>query len=214
MFDAFAVFLAQHRAVNDDPITVFFLVRPSQCRRIAESGPVPLQEIFFLVRFFVLDAASVEHRRQRFGIRQTVITPDFDEGPCREPAVPNQFLRIGERNHVVGAAVKDYGVGLHGPCRAPIPPCRAEQHEPGVAALDVHRDGTASGRTDNDLRLVFVELRLGRGDGRAEVVVIEGRVEDFKAVLGEVGRFDAARDRVPAVEKQDFHAIRTVPEGQ
>ena len=88
-----------------------------------------------------------------------------------------------------------------------MPKCRrpgqkwAEQHEPGVAALDVHRDGTASRRTDNDLRLMVVELRLGGGDGRAEVVVIEGRVEDFKAVLGEVRRFDAARDRVPAVEK-------------
>ena len=70
-----------------------------------------------------------------------------------------------------------------------------------------------AGRADNDLGLMLVERGLSRGECGSEIIVVEGRVDDFKAVLGEVGRFDAARHRVPAVEEKDFHEIRTVLEG-
>src|SRR5262249_46650327 len=40
-----------------------------------------------------------------------------------------------------------------------------------------------------------------------EVFVGEGRVENFVAMLVQVGRLDATRDRLPAVEEEDFHGV-------
>src|SRR5262249_13357298 len=42
-------------------------------------------------------------------------------------------------------------------------------------------------------------------DGLLEILVRQLRVEDFVAVLGQVGRLDAAWDRLPAVEEEDSH---------
>ena len=52
---------------------------------------------------------------------------------------------------------------------------------------------------------MLVELVLGDPDGQDEVFIRQLRVDDLVAVLGEDGRFDAARDRLPAVEEEDFH---------
>ena len=54
-------------------------------------------------------------------------------------------------------------------------------------------------------RLVLVELGLGDLDGLGEVLVGQLRVDDLVAVLGQEGRLDAAWDRLPAVEEEDFH---------
>jgi hypothetical protein len=51
----------------------------------------------------------------------------------------------------------------------------------------------------------MVAFGLGGADGLVEVVVIEGRVDDLVAMIGEVGRLDAARNRMPAVEEEDSH---------
>ena len=74
-----------------------------------------------------------------------------------------------------------------------------------VAAVDVHRHGTAPAGADNDIGMMLVELGLGDADGGIEIVVGQGRVQDFVAVVLEVGRLDAARCRLPAVEEEDFH---------
>ncbi len=46
---------------------------------------------------------------------------------------------------------------------------------------------------------MFIELGLDGSDGQFEIFVIEGWIDDFMAVLFEVGRFDAARNRVPSM---------------
>ena len=63
-------------------------------------------------------------------------------------------------------------------------------------------------RADDDLGLVLVELGLGDLDGLGEVFVGQCRVDDLVAVLRQEGRLDAARDRLPAVEEEDFHDAR------
>ena len=95
--------------------------------------------------------------------------------------------------------------GLHRPGRAVLLPRRAEQDELRIAAVDVHGDGPAPARPDDDLGLVLVELGLGDADGLGEVVVGQRRVDDLVAVVLQVGRLHAARDRVPAVEEEDLH---------
>ena len=52
---------------------------------------------------------------------------------------------------------------------------------------------------------MLVEFSLSSADGGIEVVVIEGWVNDFVAVVLQVGRFDAARNRVPAVKEEEFY---------
>jgi hypothetical protein len=59
----------------------------------------------------------------------------------------------------------------------------------------------------DDIGPVLVELSLGGADSLGEVLVREGRVEDFVAVLRKEGRFDAAWDGVPAVEAEDSHKV-------
>jgi hypothetical protein len=74
-----------------------------------------------------------------------------------------------------------------------------------MPAVDIQRHRPASGRADDHIRLVLVELGLDDADGRLEVVVGQGRVDDLVAVLSQEGRLDAAGNRVPAVEEEDFH---------
>src|SRR6516165_8870506 len=49
------------------------------------------------------------------------------------------------------------------------------------------------------IRLVLIELGLGDPDRLVEVLIGQLRVDDLVAVLHQVGRFDAAWDRLPAV---------------
>ena len=53
-----------------------------------------------------------------------------------------------------------------------------------------------------------VVLGLGDPDRLGEVLVGQFGVDDLVAVPGQLGRFDAARDRLPAVEEEDFHRRR------
>jgi hypothetical protein len=58
---------------------------------------------------------------------------------------------------------------------------------------------------------VLGELDLGDLGGLPEVVVGQFRVDDLVAVLGQEGRLDAAWDRVPAVQEEDFMIARSSP---
>ena len=66
----------------------------------------------------------------------------------------------------------------------------------------------AAAFADDHIGPVPVVLGLGDAHGSLEVLVGQGRVEDGVAVPGQVGRFDPARDGLPAVEEEDFHARR------
>jgi hypothetical protein len=57
---------------------------------------------------------------------------------------------------------------------------------------------------------VLVEFALGDPDGLLEVLVRQLGIQDGVATLGQVGRFDAARNRLPAVEEEDFHEARRI----
>ena len=85
--------------------------------------------------------ARPQHRRQRLGIGQSVIVADFDQGGSR---LPSQLLALGKRDRLVGSTVQDDRVLLHGRRLAPSLPSGAQQNEPGINALDIHRNGTAS----------------------------------------------------------------------
>ena len=50
-------------------------------------------------------------------------------------------------------------------------------------------------------------VKLALTASNVEVVVIKSWIDDFVAVLCEVGRFDATGDRMPAVEKEKFHVV-------
>ena len=69
----------------------------------------------------------------------------------------------------------------------------------------IHCHGPASAGADDDIGPMPVELGLGNADGGIEIVVGRGRVQDFVAVILEIGRLDAARGGLPAVEEKDFH---------
>jgi hypothetical protein len=123
----------------------------------------------------------------------------------RRPAVPRQIFRIIERNHVVGPAMQDHSVGLHRPDHPILLPCRAKQHELRITTDDVHGDGPTPARPNDNLRVVDVELGLGDSDGLGEVVVGQLRVENFVAVVFQLRRLHAARNRVPAVKEENLH---------
>ena len=74
-----------------------------------------------------------------------MIVPDFDQRRRWQIAVYDQFFRIGKGDHIIGPAVQDHRVRPDGLGCSPVLPCWAEQNEFGIAAVDVHRQGTATG---------------------------------------------------------------------
>lgn len=53
--------------------------------------------------------------------------------------------------------------------------------------------------------MMVIEEGLGDADGGIEIVVGQGRVEDFVAVVPETGRLSATWNAGPAVEEEDLH---------
>src|SRR5262245_27104929 len=117
------------------------------------------------------------------------------------------LFAVAKWHHVVGPGVQDDRAGLHRPGSAVLPPGRAEKDEPGVPAVDVHGDGPALAGADDRLGPVPIILSLGDPDRLGEVFVRQFRVDDLVAVLGQVARLDPARDRLPAVEEEDYHGV-------
>ena len=58
---------------------------------------------------------------------------------------------------------------------------------------------------------MLVELFLSNPDGLGEVVIRQFRIDDLLAMPGQERRFDAARNRMPAVEEEDFHGGIVLP---
>ena len=71
--------------------------------------------------------------------------------------------------------------------------------------VDVHRHGAATAGADHDIGIPLTLFGLGDADGLLEIVVGQVRVENFVPVVFEVGRLQAARCRLPAVEEEDEH---------
>lgn len=136
-----------------------------------------------------------------------MIVANLDERRRRQSATFDQILAVGERNHIVGAAMQNHCAGLHRRGSAVFPPCRAKQHEPGFAALDVHGQSAAPARADDDLRLVGVEFGLSYAHCCGEILVIERRVDDLAAMPGKVGRLHTARHGIPTVKEENSHSL-------
>ena len=56
--------------------------------------------------------------------------------------------------------------------------------------------------------MVLIELNLNNPDGFLKVLIRELRVDNGVASVLQVGRFDAARNRLPAVEEEDGDHLR------
>jgi hypothetical protein len=149
----------------------------------------------------------LQNRRRQLRISQPVIASSLDQRIVWPSTVPDEFFRICEWNHVIVPTVQnDRACPNRFDC-SPILPCGAKQDVPRIAAVDVHGDRTATGTSDDDIRLMLVELSLGGSDGGFEIVVVKFWIDDLVAVVLEVGRFGAAWDRMPAVEEEDGHGI-------
>jgi hypothetical protein len=48
-------------------------------------------------------------------------------------------------------------------------------------------------------------LILGDLDRFVEILVTQLRIDDLMAVLRQIGRLDVARDRLPAVQEENYH---------
>jgi hypothetical protein len=101
--------------------------------------------------------------------------------------------------------MQDGAVGPDGLRSTVLPPRRAEQHQGSFPSLKVHGECAASAAADDHVGLVLVELGLGDCEGGGEVVVRKSGVDDGVAVVFQVGRFDAARNGLPAVKKENEH---------
>ena len=53
---------------------------------------------------------------------------------------------------------------------------------------------------------MLVVLGLGDAEGFGKVIVGKCGIDNLVAMLGQVGRLDAAWHRPPAVEEKDFHS--------
>jgi hypothetical protein len=53
----------------------------------------------------------------------------------------------------------------------------------------------------------LVEFGLSRRKSSGEIVIIQGRLDDDVTVIFQVLRFDAAWDRMPAVQEKNLHAV-------
>ena len=74
-------------------------------------------------------------------------------------------------------------MGFHSCGRAPSLPCRAQEHQRRVAAVDIDRHCAATGTTDYNIGLMLAELGLSDPQGGSEIVVGEMGVEDFVAMV-------------------------------
>ncbi len=91
------------------------------------------------------------------------------------------------------------------------------------AACEMGCANTGPSQTDYDLGPVLVEGCLGRPDGRLEVLVVQGWLDDLVAVAPRVRRLHAPDRRVPAVKERGSslkcclflgEASRAVPGGR
>jgi hypothetical protein len=112
---------------------------------------------------------------------------------------------------MVVSAVQDDRAGWDGLCRSPFLPSGTEEDQLCLAECQVHSDPATSRASNDDLGLISIELGLRGPQGEIEVIVIEFGVADLAAVLLEIGRLDAARDTLPAVQKEKFHVSRRPP---
>ena len=146
------------------------------------------------------------HRLQRLLIGQPVFRADNDQRRFWQAAVLQKPPAVSDGHGIVGFRMKDRGVRLPRRGCPPRLPRRAQKHQRSVAAVDVHGDSAATGTADDHIGLVLIVLSLGDPDGGIEVLVGQGWIQDFVAVVLQIGRLEAARSRFEAVKELQFAA--------
>ncbi len=73
------------------------------------------------------------------------------------------------------------------------------------ALMTRHCHRSTPTRADHNIWMMLVEFHLGNANGFLEIIVGQGRIHNRVTVVLEIGRLDAARCRVPAVEVEDCH---------
>lgn len=142
-----------------------------------------------------------QHPFQRPRVGQAVIVADFNQRRRGQAAVGDQFLAVGKGDHIVCPGVQDHCAGFYSCGGPPVLPSRAEQNEPGAAAVDIDGHGPAPGRPDHGGGLVGIELALGDADRFGKVVVGQLGVQDHMTMAGQVCGLQPAGDAVPTVKE-------------
>ena len=112
-----------------------------------------------------------------------MIASDFNQSLGRQTASRDEFLRVRERDHIIGAAVQNHALGWDRIGTPPILPSRAEQNQLRIPDVDVHRDRATARASHDNHRLVLIELSLASCNSRVKVIIIEYRVDHFVAVV-------------------------------
>ena len=135
-----------------------------------------------------------------------MIGPHLDQRLPGQVAALNQLFRIGKRNDIVEPAVQDYGSGLDRPDLTELLPGWTQEHQSNIADSDVHGDGAAPARTNDDFGPLSIELGLGDSHCTLKIFIRKLRVEDRVTIFTQEGWLDAAGDRLPTVKEQNLHA--------
>ena len=134
-----------------------------------------------------------------------MIGPHFEQRLPGQLAVLDQLFRIGNRNDIVEPAVQDYRSGLDRPDLTVLLPGWTQEHQSNIADSDVHGDGAAPARSNDDFRPLSIELGLGDLDCTLKVFIWKFRVEDLVTTFTQEGWLDAAGNRLPTVQEQNLH---------
>ncbi len=89
---------------------------------------------------------------QGFRVCQAMIPTDFKDHFGGKTAGSDEFFGIREGDHCVLSAVQDEGTGFQGSMAAVVSPCRAQQDQRCVGGIEMERNGSPSGTSDNDVR--------------------------------------------------------------
>ncbi len=122
-----------------------------------------------------------------------------------QTAYRNQLFAIFEWDHVIFATMQDYRVRFQLLDRSPFLPSGAKKNQRCFFGFDVHRNGTATGRSNDDIRLMQIVFCLSGSKSQIEVVIIEPGIDDRMTMIFQIGRLDATWDRVPTVKEEDDH---------
>ena len=135
-----------------------------------------------------------------------MIGPHFEQRLPGQLAVLDQLFRIGKRNDIVEPAVQYYRSGLDRPDLTELLPGWTQEHQSHIADSQVHRDGAAPARSNDDFGPLSIELGLGDLDSTLKIFIRKFRVVDRVTLLTQEGWLDAAGDGLPTVQEQNLHA--------
>jgi hypothetical protein len=136
-----------------------------------------------------------------------MIVSRLDQRRSRQAGGRNQFFTVREWNDFIVPGMQDRRVRLGDTDRSPSLPRGTQKHKRNTIRSDCHSDCAASAGPDNHIGPVAIELVLRQPDGGIEVVIRQGRIDDFVTVSDEMCRLHTTRNGMPTMEKKNLHDI-------